>query len=509
MLNRMTIIVISSGLILGLAVLCQPTRANEIEQRTPNIQDMSPAEWHAQQMSALDKSERIMRDAQKVKGLLAQYVQMRTADHRDHSRAFQVIFGQYLSWYETFVGDYTGAADSFSIAQTPQSDDGPSPMNGGYKPEPAAEVILRLAKTRKAVFFNEAHSAPITRTLTIELLPKLRAEGFNYFAAETLYDSDPGLQKRGYSTPKSGFYINEPLYGEMIRTAIKLGFKVIPYDVENAGVGDPRERAGAQNLAKIFEQDPNARLIVNAGFAHIQKTGKYLGGSSVAEFFERISKIDPLCIEQTMMIQHARPDQDHPDYTAAIAAYHPKQPIVFVRGKDDVWTLKPRKYDLSVVFPQASTAEDNELLHRPEWLTLGGLRVRYPISSDLCQAKFPCLVQAFYAGEGNDAVAADRAMINVVDPNAPIEQRMLVNHGNAQSELFLRPGKYRLTASDVNDHMLFSKDIVVSNAANGAQRKVEHVAKQPRKRTSPPCTNTSSSTMMPSLNCYRGDSDDD
>ena len=180
-----------------------------------------PSEWRRQQLIAADKSDKIMPQAQKISGLLGQYVFMQTNYDSNHERAFQVIFGQYLSWFQTFIGDYDGAAASFSIAQPAQDDDGPSPLGGNYTLKPAADVILDMAKSRKAVFFNEAHSAPITRTLTIEMLPKLRELGFNYFAAETLYDTDHDLQKRGYPTPKSGFYVNEPLYGEMVRTALQ------------------------------------------------------------------------------------------------------------------------------------------------------------------------------------------------------------------------------------------------------------------------------------------------
>ncbi len=393
------------SLILCPALLPRSALAESVVNRTPSSADVSQSEWRAQQLVAANRSDAIMREARKLPGLLAQYTHMQLAYNANHGRAFQVIFGQYLSWFQTFIGDYPGAAASFSIAQPPQPDDGPSPLSGGYRAEPAADVILRLAKDRKAVFFNEAHSAPITRTLTIELLSKLRAEGFNYFAAETLYDSDPDLQKRGYPTPESGFYINEPLYGEMVRTALELGFKVVSYDVENAGVGNPRERAGAKSLAKLFQHDPNARLIVDAGFAHIQKSGKYLGGRSMAEFFQEITHIDPLCIEQTMMIQHARTDQDHPYYLAAIEAVHPKEPIVFVAAGDSTWTLKPKKYDMSVIFPL--TKNDGT---RPDWLALGGLRVAYPITSDLCNKKSPCLIQAFYADENDDSVAADRSL---------------------------------------------------------------------------------------------------
>ena len=432
--------------------------------KTPTTEDVSPAEWRRLQIQAADKSDGIMRDAQKQPGLLGQYEFMQSHYDANKERAFQLIFGQYLSWFQTYIGDYNAARRTFSIAQPVQPDDGPSPLAGNYQPRPAAEAILELTKNRKAVFFNEAHSAPITRTLTIQLLAKLRAQGFNYFAAETLYATDKDLNKRGYPTAKSGFYVSEPLYAEMVRSALKLGFKVIAYDVENAGVGDARERAGAESLySQVFKHDPQARLVVNAGFAHIQKSGKYLGGSSMVEFFEKISGIDPLCIEQTMLIQHARPDQDHPYYLAVTQAGKFTAPTVYVAADGKPWTLKPGQYDVSVIFPPQDGNEP-----RPDWLTLGGLRSSYPVASDLCHNVFPCLVEARYAGEGEDAVAADRVRINVVDEDASTANRIISHHGEAQGELFLRPGSYRLSGMDKSGHVLSSREITIGAAKEGA-----------------------------------------
>ena len=437
--------------------------AADTEHTTPRASEISPSEWRSQQLRAADQSDKIMHDARKLPGLLAQYLYMQGQYDANHERAFQIIFGQYLSWFQTFIGDYDGAAASFSIAQPAQPDDASTPLGGGWQAKPAADAILELAKDRKAVFFNEAHSAPVTRTLTIELLAKLRAQGFNWFAAETLYRNDENLNQRGYPTPDSGFYINEPLYGEMVRTALKLGFKVIAYDVENAGAGDPRELAGAQKLYHVFKQDPNARLVVDAGFAHIQKSGKYLGGSSMAEFFEKMSGIDPLCVEQTMMIQHARPDQDHPYYTAIIDAYHLKWPIVFVNGKQ-TWTLKPKEYDISVVFPSYPR---NDL--RPDWLALGGLRMPYPVAGDMCRGRFPCLIEARYANEGDDAVAADRALLNIMQPGTDIADRVQTDPGTVKSRLFLRPGKYHINAVDRSNRIITSREVTI--AADGKASK--------------------------------------
>lgn len=455
---RLRYLFLGAMAVLLSTIGAQPTaRASNAVSSTPSSSEMSPAEWRRRQLEAADKSDRIMQQAQRISGLLGRYVHMQLSYDADHDRAFQVIFGQYLSWFQTFIGDYDGAAASFSIAQPPQDDDGSSPLGGNYAIKPAADVILEMAKTRKAVFFNEAHSAPITRTLTIELLPKLREQGFNYFAAETLYDTDRDLQKRGFPTPKSGFYVDEPLYGEMVRTALKLGFKVIAYDVENAGVGDARERAGAESLYnQVFKKDPNARLVVNAGFAHVQKTGKYLGGSSMGEFFKKVSGIDPLTIEQTMLIQHARADQDHQYYLAVMQAHHPQQPSVFVAPDGKTWTLKPDKYDMSVFYPQYEVVKQ-----RPDWLTLDGQRTPYAVGSELCRNQFPCMVEARYANESDDAVAADRVVLNVIDMRAPENQRVLAGHGQTTSRLFLRPGKYRLKTTDRGNRPLTTRDVEI------------------------------------------------
>jgi hypothetical protein len=452
------------GVLVALAAAAATPAVAQTVRSTPSSRDMTPAQWREQQLAAADKSDQIMKDAQKENGLLGQYAQMQLAYDANHERAFQLIFGQYLSWYLTYVGDYDGARQAFSIAQPVQKDDGPSPLSGAWQLKPAADVILEMAKDRKAVFFNEAHSAPLTRTLTIQLLARLREQGFNYFAAETLYDTDKELNKRGYPTDKSGFYTNEPLYAEMVRTALKLGYTVVAYDAENAGVGDPRERAGAQNLIdRVFKKDPKARLVVNAGFAHVQKSGKYLGGTSMGEFFHKLSGIDPLTIEQTMMIQHARTDQDHPYYLAVTQAQHLHEPAVYVSGSK-AWTLKPDQYDMSVIFPPQDGQSD-----RPDWLRVGGLRAPYAIGGEACNAHFPCMVEARYADEGPDAIPADRLILNVIDPNAPTQNRFVSSHGSANGRLYLRPGKYHLTAMDRQGHNVFGRDIEMAGDAPPAR----------------------------------------
>ena len=403
--------------------------------KPPAQSRMSAARWNREQQAAIEKSESIMQRALKEPGLLAQYEMMRARYDADDNRIFRMVFGQYLSWFQTWIGDYDGARASFSLPQAAQSDDAPPPQ--GFHARPADAAILELARGRKVVFFNESHSAPVTRTLTVELLARLREQGFDYFAAETL---SPGFAAYGYPTARSGFYVNEPICGEMLRAALRLGFHVIAYDPEDAAA-DARERIAAQTLYdQTFKRNPNARLVVNAGFSHIQKSGSHVGGESMAENFQKISGVEPLSVEQTMMIEHLRGEDDHPYYRAAIAAQHPDAPFVYESEAGKPWTLKPHQYDVSVFFPP-----EKQLDGRPDWIDLGGARKPLLIGGPDCRSRFPCLIEARYAGEGDDAVAADRFVLEA----EPVRR------------LSLYPGNYRLSSFDRDGKLILARDVAI------------------------------------------------
>src|SRR5215470_2094342 len=94
----------------------------------PETHKMTPEQWRRRQLAAVDRSQKIMLDAQKLPGLLGQYLRMQAGYDGSDELAFRTVFSQYLSWYQTFVGDYAAARASFSIATAPQPDDAPSPL---------------------------------------------------------------------------------------------------------------------------------------------------------------------------------------------------------------------------------------------------------------------------------------------------------------------------------------------------------------------------------------------
>jgi hypothetical protein len=410
----------------------------------------------AQQKAAVEKSERILAEAQKRPGLLAQYLYMREARTKDPDIAFRLIFNQYLSWFQTWVGDYAASRTMFSVAQPPAKGDSEAPVDTGYAPEDAIGAIAALAKGRKAIFFNENHNIALTRTLTVQMLAKLREDGYDTFAAETLYHDDRKLARRGYPTADSGFYTEEPIYAEMVRTALALGYTVVAYEAESMATGDAREREQARNLyQRTLAKNPNARLVVNAGYTHIQKAGKYFDGAAMAQHFISISGVTPITVDQTVMIPHEHPEDDHPAYRRIAQTTHLERPTVFRNAAGALWSLRPAAFDVSVVFPAEVYRRG-----RPTWASIGDLRVPYTVTAEICKEVFPCLVEARYEKEGEDAIPADRLLFDPYAHLGPNERVRTSSDAEPTADLYLRPGRYRLVARDSANRILGSRDAV-------------------------------------------------
>lgn len=306
---------------------------------------------------------------------------------------------------------------------------------------PAAPAIAEAARGRRLVLINEAHHDAHTRELVLRLLPRLRSEGFNYFAAEALIEDGAALARRGYPVAASGTeYLHEPLYGEIVRTALRLGYAVVPYDPTTA-VAD-RDLAEAENLyTRVFARDPNARLLVLAGYAHIDQSLGELGPvTPMAMRLAALTGIAPLSIDQTTF-REIRPEPPHDIYRWVVDAYQPHEPAVLrEQGSTGLWSGNPQLYDISVILPPAHGRA------RPDWVSLDGARHAYSIDTRLCATVLPCLVEARYADESADAIAADRYLFLT----AP-----------ATSRLYLFPGTYRLRAGDARGHTLAERTIDV------------------------------------------------
>lgn len=372
----------------------------------------------------------------------------------------QLLALQFKAFSQNELGLYDQAVFGFPLEDAPPAGLAlPTPAQ--WRSAGALDIITALAAQHRIVMVNEAHHDGHTRLLTLALLPRLRALGYNYFAAEALGEHDPGLAARGYPERKSGTeYLRDPLYGDILREAIRLGYTLVPYD--NALTGQARETAQAETLYReVFAKDPHAKLFVHAGYAHIDKVPGRLGSlQPMAMQLARLTHLTPLAVDQTDFLETSLDADD--DYHQLVRAFpSPHAEVLLNRQTGQPWSARPEAYDVNVILPPSLNLDAfgayrygfhmgtdpailpnvriEDPMQRASWLALDGQRRPYPISAALCRGVLPCVVDAYYRNEPDDAIAADRyAFLGSTET----------------SKLFLRPGSYRLRASGGNGRTL-------------------------------------------------------
>jgi hypothetical protein len=347
------------------------------------------------------------------------------------------MFNQYFGTVAQFVGEYDEANRIYGDRNSTED-----PVGLGYSQAvDAVPVILARAHGRQAIFLNESHGQAQTRAANFALLAGLRADGFDTLAMETLAVTKPvprdathcsntsiddaALAARGYPLVGSGYYTEDPVYAELVREALRLGFRLVGYDSDTPEHTVPaREQNEAENLACVFKDDPRARLVVLAGFSHIAK-GKdfWVPGGAMAYRFRELSGIDPLSVDTTTLTA----------LDAGKLRFEPSQghPVSFALKGIDGDYFHNANFDLEVFVPAASHRNDGQ----PSWLELGGLRRRIAVAREECKDADPCLVEARRVGEDAKAVPGDRCV--------------LAGGGAGPGcTLFLAPGSYDIATFD-------------------------------------------------------------
>lgn len=354
------------------------------------------------------------------------------------------------------VGDHAGALEAYASmhalylgAAAPQG----APAEGHseyvqstldrFTPEPAIDAIVRAARDRQIVILNEAHHVPRHRTFGLRLALALRKQGFTYLAMETLSRDVDSLERRGYPTVWDGYYSDEPLFGDFIRQALRAGYRPIAYEQEASSLPDSadmvdriesREEEQANNLIeRVLKRDPAAKLFVYVGYSHAWKGYQDMPGDRrtawMAERLRAKSGIDPLCIDQTTVIEPQPGSRDR----ALLDA-------IFATRDDDAVVLADKAAPGSFSSPDSARI-DVQVFHRPtkllrgrpDWLAMGGYREPRAIPAKLLPKSGRRLVQAFVVGEPADAV--------------PVDQ-IVVKAGTPMPVLMLPKGKYRFAVQD-------------------------------------------------------------
>ena len=355
------------------------------------------------------------------------------------------LLQQLAGTYASFVGQYQEALEAFTPGKPAPIELDTAALNSMAN-EDAVDAVAALAAGRRAVFINEAHHMPRHRAFTANLLPKLRALGFSYLAVETLDERDTALNTRGYPVRSTGVYSSEPVFGEMLRIAHNLGFKLVPYEAASP-TADGREQGQAQHIVdRILKADPAAKIVVHAGFDHINESGTLGGARPMAVRFRELTGIDPLTVDQTTMTEQA--DTTYEDFRYRFLMKHVRRQMPFVlKSGDAVWSARPGVHDVTVISPRA--------VHRggrPSWIwTMGGsVRRAYIASDEACPGSLDCVMTARRLSESEDAVPVDILRIQFSAPSS--------------KTFSLPPGQYVIEAKDGSGAPLSRQTITVAPA---------------------------------------------
>lgn len=308
----------------------------------------------------------------------------------------------------------------------------------------AVQAISVAARGRQLVILNEAHHSPEHRAFALEVARALYRQGFRWFAAEDFAPKPDlsTLRDRGYAVRTDGFYLREPVFGDLVRQVVRLGYQPVAYEMAKAPP-DPsvsvedrirrREEAEASALVeRVFQVDPEARVFVYCGYSHVAEDmsvgedGRELGW--MAALLQRRTGIDPLTIDQT--------DQG-PSASRTSADWEYAQSHGWLQGPVVLWNADGSGYvggdyrgrvDLQVFHPPTVLRAG-----RPGWLAMHGYRRPTPIPAAALPTTGSVLVQAFVEGEQGDTIPMDQAVVRA---------------GAAPPVLMLPRGRYRIEVQD-------------------------------------------------------------
>ena len=307
---------------------------------------------------------------------------------------YQVSASEYAT-----KGDYRNALIQWDLAMgtgdenlTEKQIDSISSL---YKRLDASKYIIEEAKKNQIVIINEAHHNSFHRLFTKSLLEDLFANGYKFIGFEALSYKDDldSLQNiRKYPIQKTGYYVKDPQFGNLIREAIEIGFNIFPYETTNEeSDGKTREIDQAKNIQKIINENPNQKFIIHCGFDHVLEGTHKSWEKAMAERLKEYSGINPLTINQVAYSEKSKSQYNSP----ILKAMNITESSVFVDKNNN-----PLKYQRNDAYADIAVFHPNTeyLDNRPNWLfDYGNENVAISLSN--IQIDFPVMVLAYKKGE--------------------------------------------------------------------------------------------------------------
>ena len=179
---------------------------------------------------------------------------------------------------------------------------------------PAKDFISKKSKDYHFTLINEAHWNSQHRSFTKSLLKPLWDYGYRYLALETLSHEDTLIHERGYPVTSTGYYTKDSNFGNLVREALRIGYKLIPYETQNNVDGTLRDRDQAMTIVtETFEKDTIGKVLIYAGYSHINETGD-ANYEPMGYQLKKLISQDILTIDQESMTAYTDVSKQHDYY---------------------------------------------------------------------------------------------------------------------------------------------------------------------------------------------------
>ena len=330
------------------------------------------------------------------------------------------------AWELSFIGEYKKSLFYNDKGESQPSgiskEDSLSFLN--LKPVSAKDYIVDKARNEQIIILNEAHHMPLHRIFASSLLQNLYDLGYRYFGAEAIYHQDSSLSKRRFPVTQTGYYVQEPQFGNLIRDAFSIGYEVFPYEADFSKPIDGKEREiqQAKNIQSILKKDPKAKIIVYAGYDHIREDSLFHSWEkAMAGRVKEYTGIDPFTVDQVTMMEKSKPIYENP----FSKLNRSEVPVIYIdsAGNPFAESIGSNKFDVSVFHPKTKYVNG-----RPDWIFNHGRR---PIFiNQKISISCPCLIFTYKAEED-------------ISQAVPVDVIELKNK-EEEKALALRKGKYRI-----------------------------------------------------------------
>lgn len=322
---------------------------------------------------------------------------------------------QAACWNYAFKGDYkkavAGRDKQYPNAKPSMPNHIDEKLRASLKVLPAKEVVLKEAAKNQLLIINEAHHVSQHRAWLASLLPELKKLGYTHIGMEGLGTEDTLLNQRGYAIQKTGFYVSDPAFGNLIRDAKNYGFTLFDYEQHwNDSVQKQmgREKSQAVNIFNVMQQNPGTKFIIYCGYDHIgEDTLRNFMGLPMAGQLKQLTGINPFTIDQTVLTEHGIVGNS---FRKLI---HEEQPVVLVDSMGQYFNRVsvPKRVDISLYQP-----DTREMNGRAHWLLTPGKKFKN-IQKQI-KVPYPCLVKVYLQTDNyTEAVPVD--VIEITDANEP------------------------------------------------------------------------------------------